>query len=45
MVVELTRRLSAIAKPGGVLAVSWGVNSMVLIVMVMMLIVLVFNLI
>jgi len=43
--VSMTRRISGFARPGGVLAVSWGVNSMVLIVTVMMLIVLVFNLI
>jgi len=43
-VVLITRRISGFARPGSVLAVSWGVNSMVLIVMVMMLIVLVFNL-
>jgi len=44
-VISMTRRISGFARPGGVLAVSWGVNSMVLIVTVMMLIVLVFNLI
>jgi len=43
--VSMTRRISGFARPGGVLAVSWGVNSMVLIVTVMMLIVLVINLI
>jgi len=45
IVLSMTRRISGFARPGGVLAVSWGVNSMVLIVTVMMLIVLVFNLI
>jgi len=44
-IISLTRRISGFARPGGVLAVSWGVNSMVLIVTAMMLIVLVFNLI
>lgn len=39
------RRIYSLARPGGLLAVSWGVNSMVMIVMVMMVIVLVFNLI
>ncbi len=41
--VTLTRRLSGFARPGGVLSISWGVNSMVLMVTVMMLLVLVFN--
>ena len=43
-VVLMTRRISGFARPGGALAVNWGVNSMVLIVTVMMLIVLLFNL-
>jgi len=43
-VVSITQRISGFARPGSILAVSWGVNSMVLIVTVMMLIVLVFNL-
>ena len=43
-VVSITRRISGFARPGSILAVSWGVNSMVMIVTVMMLIVLVFNL-
>jgi len=42
--VTLTRRVSGFARPGGILSVSWGVNSMVLIVTVMMVIVLLFNL-
>ncbi len=40
----LIKRISFLARPGGMLAVSWGVNSMVLVVTVMMLIVLLFNL-
>lgn len=42
--ISITKRLSGFARPGGILAVSWGVNSMVLIVTAMMLIVLLFNL-
>ncbi len=42
--VAVGRRVYTLARPGGMLATSWGVNSMVLIVMVMMVIVLVFNL-
>ena len=45
LVLSAYRYIYALAKPGGILAVSWGVNSMVMIVTVMMLIVLVFNLI
>jgi len=41
---SLIKRITLLARPGGVLAISWGVNSMVLIVTVMMLIVLLFNL-
>ena len=43
-VTSVFRRIYTLARPGGILAVSWGVNSMVMIVTVMMLIVLVFNL-
>ena len=43
-VVSVTRRIAGIARPGGVLSISWGVNSMVYIVTIMMLIVLLFNL-
>ncbi len=42
-VVSFTRRVAGISRPGGILSVNWGVNSMVLIVTVMMLIVLLFN--
>jgi len=44
-VISICRRIYTFARPGGVLAVNWGVNSMVLIVMAMMLLVLVLNLI
>lgn len=43
-VLAVYRRVQPFARPGGMLAVSWGVNSMVFIVTIMMLIVLVFNL-
>jgi len=43
LVAYVFRKIQPIAKPGGPLAISWGVNSMVLIVTVMMLIVLLFN--
>jgi len=45
LVLTIYRRVYSLARPGGMLAVSWGVNSMVMIVTVMMLIVLLFNLI
>lgn len=44
LALTIYRRIYMLARPGGMLAVSWGVNSMVMIVTIMMLIVLVFNL-
>jgi multicomponent Na+:H+ antiporter subunit D len=45
MAKAVAKRASIAARPGGIMSVNWGVNSMVYIVMVIMVILLVFNLI